>query len=215
MPPVAAAVIALVGLVVFFSAVWAWQLKTENAGMIDPVWVYSLGPVAVLYAVLGTGDPSTRALTALGGLVWGVRLGTHLWRRNFGQPEDARYHRFREEWGDAARGRMFWFFQLQVVISMLLSVAFLVPAYRERRRPLDGSCWRWRSGLPRLRARDSRTVSCALQGRSRQSRQGLPRGAVALLAAPELLFRMRALGGVHPAVDRLAVGLADASCRPC
>jgi steroid 5-alpha reductase family enzyme len=130
MPPVAAAVIALVGLVLVFSAVWAWQLKSENAGMIDPVWVYSLGTVAVLYAVLGTGDPSTRALAALGGLIWGARLGTHLWRRNFGQPEDARYHRFREAWGDAAPRRMFWFFQLQVVISMLLSVAFLVPAYR-------------------------------------------------------------------------------------
>src|ERR1700761_1380171 len=130
MPPVAAAVIALIGLVLVFSAVWAWQLKSENAGMVDPVWAYSLGAVAVLYAVLGKGDSSTRVLAALGGLVWGVRLGTHLWRRNFGQPEDARYRRFREEWGDAAPRRMFWFFQLQVVISMLLSLAFLVPAYR-------------------------------------------------------------------------------------
>jgi len=130
MPPVVAAVIALIGLVLVFSAVWAWQLKSENAGMVDPVWAYSLGAVAVLYAVVGEGDPSTRALAALGGLVWGVRLGTHLWRRNFGQPEDARYRRLREEWGDAAPRRMFLFFQLQVVISMFLSLAFLVPAYR-------------------------------------------------------------------------------------
>ena len=130
MPPLAAAVIALIGLVAIFSAAWAWQLKTDNAGMIDPIWAYSLGLVAVLYAVLGNGAPLTRALTALGGLVWGVRLGTHLWRRNFGQPEDARYHRFREEWGDEAASKMFWFFQLQVVVSMLLSIAFLVPSYR-------------------------------------------------------------------------------------
>ena len=129
MSPVVAFVIALIGLVLVFSTVWAWQLKSENAGMVDPVWAYSLGAVAVLYAVLGKGDPSTRVLAALGGLMWGVRLGTHLWRRNFGQPEDARYRRFREEWGDAAPRRMFWFFQLQVVISMLLSLAFLVPAY--------------------------------------------------------------------------------------
>jgi len=130
MPPLAAAVIALVGLVVIFSAVWTWQLKTENAGMVDPVWAYSLGLVAVLYAVLGTGDPVSRALTALGGLVWGVRLGTHLWRRNYGKPEDARYRRFRDEWGDKAASKMFWFFQVQVVISMLLSIAFMVPSYR-------------------------------------------------------------------------------------
>lgn len=130
MSPVVAAVIALLGLVVVFSAVWAWQLKSENAGMVDPVWAYSLGAVAVLYAVVGTGNPSSRALTALGGLVWGARLGTHLWRRNFGQPEDTRYRQLREEWGAAAPLRMFAFFQLQVVVSMLLSLAFLVPSYR-------------------------------------------------------------------------------------
>jgi steroid 5-alpha reductase family enzyme len=128
--PLTAAVIALIGLVVIFSAVWAWQLKTGNAGMVDPVWAYSLGAVAVLYAMLGTGNPLSRALSALGGLLWGVRLGTHLWRRNYGQAEDARYRRFREEWGDHAASRIFWFFQLQVVISMLLSIAFLVPSYR-------------------------------------------------------------------------------------
>ncbi|CAE6770818.1 hypothetical protein R75461_03829 [Paraburkholderia nemoris] len=130
MSPLAAAVIALMALIVIFSAVWVWQLKTGNAGMVDPVWAYSLGLVAVLYAVLGNGDPVSRALTALGGLVWGVRLGTHLWKRNFGKPEDARYRRFREEWGDKAASKMFWFFQVQVVISMLLSIAFLVPSYR-------------------------------------------------------------------------------------
>ncbi|MFM0500611.1 DUF1295 domain-containing protein [Paraburkholderia caffeinilytica] len=130
MPPLAAAVSALIGLSVIFSAVWAWQLKTRNAGMVDPVWAYSLGLVAVFYAVFGNGDPVSRALIALGGLVWGVRLGTHLWKRNVNKPEDARYRRFREEWGDKAASKMFWFFQLQVVISMLLSIAFLVPCYR-------------------------------------------------------------------------------------
>jgi len=130
MSPLAAAVIALIALIVIFSAVWAWQLKTGNAGMVDPVWAYSLGLVAVLYAVLGNGDPVSRALAALGGLAWGVRLGTHLWKRNFGKPEDARYRRFREEWGDKAASKMFWFFQVQVVISMLLSIAFLLPSYR-------------------------------------------------------------------------------------
>lgn len=130
MSPAVTALIALILLVLIFSAVWAWQLKTENAGMVDPVWAYSLGLVAVLYAALGTGDPLARGLSALGGLVWGARLGTHLWKRNYGKPEDARYHRFREQWGDKAASKMFWFFQAQVVISMLLSIAFLVPSYR-------------------------------------------------------------------------------------
>lgn len=130
MSPVVAVVIALVGLVIVFTAVWAWQLKSENAGMVDPVWAYSLGAVAVWFGVVGTGNPPSRALSALGGLVWGTRLGTHLWRRNFGRPEDERYRRFRDQWGADASRKMFWFFQLQVVISILLSLAFLVPSYR-------------------------------------------------------------------------------------
>jgi steroid 5-alpha reductase family enzyme len=130
MPVVAAVAIALVGLVLVFTAVWAWQLKSHNAGMVDPVWAGSLGAVALLDAGLGTGAPSCRALVALGGLAWGLRLGAHLWRRNAGQPEDARYRRLRETWGEAAPRRMFAFFQGQVAVSMCLSVAFLVPAFR-------------------------------------------------------------------------------------
>ncbi len=130
MSPAYAALIAFVALVLLFAAVWAWQLKTENAGMIDPVWAMSLGVVALLYGVLGVGAPSTRALVAIGGLAWGLRLGAHLWKRNYGQPEDARYHKFRVKWGEAASRKMFWFFEAQVVISMVLSLAFIVPAYR-------------------------------------------------------------------------------------
>ena len=208
MPPFAAAVIALIGLVVIFSAVWAWQLKTENAGMVDPVWAFSLGLVAVFYAVLGTGDPVARALTALGGLVWGVRLGTHLWRRNFGQPEDARYHRFREEWGDKAASKMFWFFQLQVVISMLLSIAFLVPSYRGT-TPAIGwivlAVAVWIVSVAGEAMADRQLQS--FKADPGQSRRGLPRRLVALLAASELLLRMRALGGLYRAVGRHAVGL--------
>ncbi|WP_118182590.1 DUF1295 domain-containing protein [Paraburkholderia phosphatilytica] len=131
MPVIPVVVIAFVGLVWTFAIVWAWQLKTRNAGMVDPVWAGSLGVVALLCGVLGTGAALNRILVAGGGLLWGGRLCVHLWRRNFGAPEDARYRQLRDEWGAAANRRMFWFFQLQVAISMLLSVAFFVPAFRD------------------------------------------------------------------------------------
>ena len=137
MSPVAVAVVALAALVVIFTAVWAWQLNTRNAGMIDPVWAFSLGGVALLYATQGSGDPLSRTLTGIGGLFWGARLGLHLWRRNHGRPEDARYAQFREKWRTSANRKMFWFFQIQVVISMLLSISFLIPAYRHG-RPATG-----------------------------------------------------------------------------
>lgn len=130
MSPAAAASLAFVVLVALFAAFWAWQLKSENAGMIDPIWAFSLGAIAVFYGMASNGDPLARALVAAGGGIWGVRLGWHLWRRNAGKREDPRYHRFRKQWGAAAGRKMFWFLEFQTVISMVLSLAFAVPAWR-------------------------------------------------------------------------------------
>lgn len=130
MSAIGVALVALVFLVAVFSAVWAWQLRSKNAGMVDPVWAFSLGVVALLYAALSTGSLPARLLVGAGGAVWGARLGWHLWRRNAGKPEDARYRKLREEWGAAASRNMFGFFQLQAAVSMFLSIAFAVPSYR-------------------------------------------------------------------------------------
>jgi steroid 5-alpha reductase family enzyme len=130
MSPYLAMPIAFAALIVLFAAVWVWQLKSENAGMVDPVWSFSLGAVAVFYGIVGDSAPLVRALVAIGGGIWGLRLGLHLWRRNAGKPEDPRYHRFRQQWGADAKRKMFWFFELQTVISMVLSLAFAVPAWR-------------------------------------------------------------------------------------
>lgn len=127
-----AVALAFVGLIVAFTAVWINQLRSQNAGMIDPVWALTLGGVAVLAGALGTGAGLNRAFVALGGGIWSLRLAWHLWRRNHGQPEDPRYRQFRLRWGSAAARNLFWFFQLQAVISMLLSVAFFVPAFCPR-----------------------------------------------------------------------------------
>ncbi|WP_439894254.1 DUF1295 domain-containing protein (plasmid) [Ralstonia sp. 25C] len=130
MPVWTVALIALLVLVAVFSAVWAWQLTNENAGMVNPMWAFSLGLVAVIYAWLGNGSVYARVLAGVGGAVWGCRLGWHLWRRNAGKPEDARYRKLRQEWGAAASRNMFGFFQLQATVSMLLSIAFAVPSHR-------------------------------------------------------------------------------------
>ena len=130
MSPVVAVSIAFVLLVALFAAFWVWQQSSENAGMIDPIWAFSLGAIALFYGVTGNGDPLARALVAIGGGIWGARLGWHLWRRNAGKPEDPRYHRFREQWGADAGRKMFWFLELQTVIAIVLSLAFVVPAWR-------------------------------------------------------------------------------------
>lgn len=129
MPLPAAMLTGCLALVLLFSLVWAVQLRTRNAGLVDAVWAWTLGLLAAWYAWCGPAPGQLRLLLALLGASWGLRLGTHLFLRNHGKPEDGRYRRFREQWGAAADRNMFWFFQFQVLFSMLLSVSFAVVAW--------------------------------------------------------------------------------------
>ena len=116
---------------------WWLQLKTKNGGLVDAVWAITLGGLASLYALTGTAPLETRLVLAVMGGAWGLRLGWHLWVRNWGKPEDFRYAQFRKDWGAAVNVKMFWFFQFQNIFTLLLSAsAFIVVAYRPDAAPL-------------------------------------------------------------------------------
>ncbi|ALS64280.1 DUF1295 domain-containing protein [Pandoraea apista] len=131
MPSAVVVIIAFAGTCVAMLAAWDYQRRTRNAGMVDPVWAATLAGVAVLAASLGGGHAANRLFVGVAGGLWGLRLAAHLWRRNYGHPEDARYRQFREQWGVHADRNMFWFFQLQGVIALLLATAFFVPAFSQ------------------------------------------------------------------------------------
>ena len=136
MSPLAAFLTTVAIVVAAKTGAWVLQLRTRNAGLVDPVWAFTLGGLAVVYAAAGTAGPDTRVLLGLMGGLWGLRLGLHLWRRNAGKPEDWRYASFRAEWGARADFNMFWFFQFQNVFTLALSAsAFLPVAYRPGEAP--------------------------------------------------------------------------------
>jgi steroid 5-alpha reductase family enzyme len=68
---------------------------------------------------------------AAGAMLWAHRLAWHLFRRNHGAPEDARYARFRKQWGANADRNLLLFVEFQVVFSALLSLPFVVIASRD------------------------------------------------------------------------------------
>jgi steroid 5-alpha reductase family enzyme len=116
---------------------WLLQLKTKNGGLVDAVWAITLGGLAALYALTGSAPAETRAVLGVMGLVWGLRLGWHLWERNWGKPEDFRYAKFREQWGESVNFKMFWFFQFQNIFTLMLSASAFIPvAYRPDATPL-------------------------------------------------------------------------------
>lgn len=107
---------------------WWLQMRTRNAGLVDPIWAFTLGSLAGVYALCGSAPSATRVALALMGGLWGLRLGLHLWQRNAGKPEDFRYAKFRADWGAAADRNMFWFFQFQNVFTLLLSASAFGPS---------------------------------------------------------------------------------------
>ena len=137
LPPLTVFAVSVVIVIAAKSFAWLLQLKTKNGGLVDAVWAITLGGLAALYAYTGSAPLETRLLLALMGGVWGLRLGWHLWQRNWGKPEDFRYAQFRKDWGAAVNVKMFWFFQFQNIFTLLLSAsAFIAVAYRPDAAPL-------------------------------------------------------------------------------
>src|SRR4051794_30167708 len=114
-------------------ALWLWHLRLRNVGVVDLGWTLSVVSLAILDAVLGSGDPARRWLMAGMFAVWGFRLGAYLLRdRVLGRPEDPRYVDLRERRSPVAVGSFFLFFQAQAVLAVLLSaparIASLTPS---------------------------------------------------------------------------------------
>src|SRR5439155_8702317 len=111
---------------IVMSALWVWQIRIRNAGVVDSGWELLLAGLAVLYANVGDGAWARRSAIAWMMGSWGARLGVYiLWDRVFGRPEDARYQTMRQEWGERADREFFWFFQKQALAAVFFSLPAL------------------------------------------------------------------------------------------
>lgn len=110
---------------------WIWQRRRRNAGIVDVTWAAGVGGSAILLAAVGDGAAYPRALLAVFGGGWGLRLALHLWLRVRAEREDGRYAHLRARWGEDQR-RWFAFFQFQAVLVAAFAAPFVaVAANRE------------------------------------------------------------------------------------
>jgi len=106
---------------------WLLSVALRNSSIVDIFW--GTGFVIVAWtAFLLTPDGFLPRKLLLAGLVtvWGLRLSTHILRRNWGKPEDFRYARWREE-----SGRRWWWFSffkvflLQGILLWIISTPLI------------------------------------------------------------------------------------------
>jgi steroid 5-alpha reductase family enzyme len=128
------------GIVALLSMCWALSAlamslvfvaarRAGKIGYVDVAWAGLMALCAVLVAACAGGTPLARALVALFGGAWALRLCLYLWRRVAREPEDGRYLALRERFGDAALP-FFLFFQMQALVVALFALPFATVASR-------------------------------------------------------------------------------------
>jgi steroid 5-alpha reductase family enzyme len=122
--------IALCAVTPLFLGVYLLAFRLRNFGIVDVAWAGCFAPLALLYAVAGSGAFMHRVLAALLACIWSVRLALHLGRRvaSHHPREDGRYAKLREEWAQHLHLKMGGFFVLQGLLVVLLSLPFALLA---------------------------------------------------------------------------------------
>ncbi len=136
MHPLLLAALALALCCAVFAAFYRVARRLDNYGVVDVVWSYAFGLVALLYAALAGGWAPRRALVATLIAVWSARLGTYLYRRVMGHhpEEDGRYKEMRARWAKNFAREMFRFYQFQAVSVVVLAIPFLLALGRPEPR---------------------------------------------------------------------------------
>jgi steroid 5-alpha reductase family enzyme len=109
-----------------FTIGWAVCRRIHNYSFLDVIWSLSVGALAALYAVLGSGTLERRAAFGCVGLAWSSRLGIYILIRvmRAHPAEDARYRTLRERWTGPVGFLLF--FEIQALIAVVFSLPFLM-----------------------------------------------------------------------------------------
>jgi steroid 5-alpha reductase family enzyme len=120
--------IAAALLVAAMALAFIVRLRTGRSGWIDTIWSAAVGLSGVAAVAVTPGDPARRLLLGAVLLLWSARLAGHIGTRTHGAGDDPRYAALVAEWGDAWRGRLFWFLQAQAAAGWVLAVAVTIAA---------------------------------------------------------------------------------------
>lgn len=126
--------VAILAVLFFMAGVmgigWAVQRAARDSGWVDVFWTFGSGAAGVAVALWPTDGawPLRQLIVAALVAIWSLRLGGYIAVRVVRGPEDSRYVRLRQAWGDGYDRRLFGFMQLQAPCTALLCLAILMAA---------------------------------------------------------------------------------------
>jgi steroid 5-alpha reductase family enzyme len=119
---------------VYMTVVFLIAILAKDNSIVDVGWGPGFILVAVVTFFLRPGFEARHVLITVLVLIWGLRLATHIFLRNWGRGEDFRYAKWRKDWGRWFIPRSFFqVFMLQGIFMLLISSpTILVNRSRER-----------------------------------------------------------------------------------
>jgi steroid 5-alpha reductase family enzyme len=115
---------AAVAAVLIYMLLWfIVSLIVKRNDVADVAWGGGFIVAAVAALASSGGTPSRALLVIALVIIWGLRLSLHIGSRNLSKGEDARYRKWREDWGRYATLRSF--FQIYILQGVLLLVISL------------------------------------------------------------------------------------------
>ena len=108
-------------ILVFMTILWVISLLLKNSSIVDIFWGAGfVMSVWIYFSLTPDGFPERKLLIAILATIWGLRLSTHIFIRNFQKPEDYRYQKFRSD-----AGKTWWWrslFQVFLLQGLLLCI---------------------------------------------------------------------------------------------
>lgn len=127
---------AAIAVLIYMTGAFVLAQIKKNNGLVDIAWGPGFIVVAAVELVRRPALYPAKVLIMAAVLVWGLRLAAHIFRRNWGRPEDFRYSGMRQRWGRAVLVKSFFFvFMLQGFLMLVVSLPVAV-VFASAARPL-------------------------------------------------------------------------------
>ncbi len=111
-------------VILFYATCWfVVAIKKKRNDVADVAWGGGFICAVVTAYLLGDMQGLRPVVVLFLILIWGFRLLTHIGLRNRGKPEDHRYKKWREEWGESFLVRTYFqVFLFQGLLSVIISL---------------------------------------------------------------------------------------------
>lgn len=119
--------ISLASVCFIMILIFLWAKSIKNNGIVDIFWAFNFLVIAIIIWVLADGYEPRKNVVCILTALWSLRLGIYLLKRvgSHLKEEEGRYKKLREEWNDT---KFFFFFQMQAVSNVMLSIPFFIIA---------------------------------------------------------------------------------------